>query len=400
VRPDTFLIPLFYIVTVVGAVLVACLTKWSSRSVSAQCGRAVVAGLIGLLVLEVSSLIALRVNYGYWLYSVAPNPNAWLFAQHPNMVALMLGSKRYVVEDKGRPVVVSHNSLGFRGGEFPAKGSATRVVAIGGSTTYGVDVSDDSTWPALLQDQMGAGYEVLNLGVAGHATAEHLYMMGAVASRLEPDVVILHIGLNDMHCMHSPEITPLVNTCHSDLLYLSTGRCFVSRLPRLAMIHALVSTMQNIGFAPRCPDVAKGRDDYTTIDERVLKDFKARTAAIISAALGIGARVIVVPQVGFRQGELAQGTYRWWTPYLNQSSLPGLMKVFNQELRTIAQRMRVAYVDGVDQVAWTDDLYIDVSHLGRNGNERLASLIAPEVRKVASTTGDKVALAARPQFSE
>jgi hypothetical protein len=62
--------------------------------------------------------------------------------------------------------------------------------------------------------------------------------------------------------------------------------------------------------------------------------------------------------------------------------------------------MRVAYVDGVDQVAWTDDLFIDVSHLGRNGNERLASLIAPEVRKVASTTGDKVALAARPQFSE
>lgn len=386
--PDTFLIPLFYIVTVVGAVLFACLTKWSSRSVSAQCGRVVVAGLIGLLVLEVSSLIALRVNYGYWLYSVAPNPNAWLFEQHPNMVALMLGSKRYAVEDQGRSVMLSHNSLGFRGGEFPAKGSATRVVAIGGSTTYGVDVSDNSTWPALLQDQVGNGYEVLNLGVAGHGTAEHLYMMGAVASRLEPDVVILHIGLNDMHCMHSPEITPLVNKCHSDLLYLSTGRCFVSKLPRLATIHAFVSTMQNIGFVPRCPTLAKARDDFSTVDERVLEDFKARTAAIVSAALGMGARVIVVPQVGFRQGELVQGTYRWWTPYLDQRSLPSLMKVFNRELRAIAQRTGVSYVDGVEQVAWADDLFIDVSHLGRSGNERLASLIAPEVRKVVLPKGD------------
>jgi hypothetical protein len=339
-------------------------------------------------VLEISSLIALRVNYGYWLYAVSANPNAWLFEQHPNMVALMLGNKRYSVEDQDRPITLSHNSLGFRGGEFPAKGSATRVVAIGGSTTYGVDVSDDSTWPALLQEQIGSQYEVLNLGVAGHGTAEHLYMMGAVASRLEPDVVILHIGLNDMHCMHSPEISPLVNRCHSDLLFLSTGQCFVSRLPRLAMIHAFVSTTQNIGLAPRCPNIAKGRDDFSAIDGRVLEDFKARTIALISSALGMGARVIVVPQVGFQQGELAKGKYRWWTPYLDQGSLPALMKVFNQELQSISQKMKVSYVEGVDQAVWSDDLFIDASHLGQNGNQRLASLIAPEIWKAAPPRGD------------
>ena len=386
--PDTFLIPLFYVVTIVGAVVVACLAKWSSSSMSARCGRAVVGVLVGLLVLEISSLIALRVNYGYWLYAVSANPNAWLFEQHPNMVALMLGNKRYSVEDQDRPITLSHNSLGFRGGEFLSKGSATRVVAIGGSTTYGVDVSDDSTWPALLQEQIGSQYEVLNLGVAGHGTAEHLYMMGAVASRLEPDVVILHIGLNDMHCMHSPEISPLVNRCHSDLLFLSTGQCFVSRLPRLAMIHAFVSTTQNIGLAPRCPNIAKGRDDFSAIDGRVLEDFKARTIALISSALGMGARVIVVPQVGFQQGELAKGKYRWWTPYLDQGSLPALMKVFNQELQSISQKMKVSYVEGVDQAVWSDDLFIDASHLGQNGNQRLASLIAPEIRKAAPPRGD------------
>ena len=63
------------------------------------------------------------------------------------------------------------------------------------------------------------------------------------------------------------------------------------------------------------------------------------------------------------------------------------MKLFNQELHAIAQRMKVSYVESVDQVVWTDDLFIDASNLGRNGNERLASLIAPEVRKVAPPTG-------------
>jgi hypothetical protein len=153
------------------------------------------------------------------------------------------------------------------------------------------------------------------------------------------------------------------------------------------MIHAFVSTTQNIGLAPRCPNIAKGRENFSVIDERVLEDFKARTTALISSALGMDARVIVVPQVGFQQGELAKGKYRWWTPYLDQGSLPALMKVFNQELQSISQKMKVSYVEGVDQVVWTDDLFIDASHLGRNGNERLASLIAPEVRKVAPPTG-------------
>jgi lysophospholipase L1-like esterase len=388
VTPDAFLIPLFYIVTLITAVVVACLTSWSSTGIWARFGRAVVWTLVGVVVLEISSLIALRVNYGYWIYAVSPNPNAWLFEQHPNMVSILLGNKRYSVEDEGRTVVLSHNSLGFRGGEFLPKGGTKRVVAIGGSTTYGVDVSDGATWPALLQDQLGADYEVLNLGAAGHGTAEHLYMMGAVASRLQPDVVILHVGLNDMHCMHSPEITPLTNRCHSDLLYLSTGQCFVSKLPRFASIHALVSTLQNFGLAPRCPFLAKGRSDFSTIDERVLEDFKGRTSAIISSALGLGARVVVVPQVGFRKTDLAAGKYQWWTPYLDQSSLPSLMKVFNEALRGVAQRMKVSYVDAVDGFVWSDDLFVDVSHLNGNGNERMAAFIAPEVRKLAPPTGE------------
>ena len=224
------------------------------------------------------------------------------------MVALMLGNKRYSFEDHDRPITLSHNSLGFRGDEFLPKSSGTRVVAIGGSTTYGVDVSDDSTWPALLQEQVGSRYQVLNLGVEGHGTAQYLYMIGAVASRLEPDVVILLIGLNDMHCMHSPEISPLVNRCHSVLLYISTGQCFVSRIPRLAMIHAFVSTTQTIGLAPRCPNIAKGRDDFSVIDERVIEDFKARTKALLSPALGMGLRFSLCHRLAFTKGSLLKGS--------------------------------------------------------------------------------------------
>ena len=98
--------------------------------------------------------------------------------------------------------------------------------------------------------------------------------------------------------------------------------------------------------------------------------------------------MVVVPQVGFRKGDLAAGKYRWWTPYLDQDSLPSFMKVFNEALRGVAQRMKVSYVDSVDSFVWSDDLFVDVSHLNGNGNERMATLIAPEVRKVTLLTGD------------
>lgn len=378
--PDNFLIVLFYALSIVGATLIACMTSWSSGAITARLGRAIVLGIVALVLIEISSLIALRVNYGYWIYRVSSNPNAWLFEQHPNMVAFMLGNKRYSVQEEGRTHIISHNSLGFRGAEFKPKGTEKRIVIIGGSTTYGVDVSDTATWPTLLGNSLGPSFEVLNLGVAGHGTAEHLYMMGSVASRLEPDVVVLHVGLNDMHCMHSPDITPLVNKCHSDLVFLSTGQCFVSKLPRLATVHAFVSTMQNLGLAPRCPTLAEGKRDLSTVDERVLEDFKARTGAIIAAALGMRAQVIVVPQVGFQERVLGQGAYQWWTPYIRQSSLPSFMKRFNEELKGVAAHFHVPYVDTVDRFVWSDDLFVDASHLNERGNQQLADLVASSVR--------------------
>ncbi len=367
--------------TVIGAVFLARLTNWSSHRISSRIGRIVVGVLIAAVFVEISSLIALKVNFGYWLYSLKVNPNAWLFEQHPNMVALTIGNKHYTMRAYDKDISLASNSLGFRGEDFPPKGGLTRVVTIGGSTTFGVDVSEWETWPSLLQQELGERYEVFNLGMAGHGTAEHLYMLGAVASRLKPDVVVFHIGLNDMHCMHAPEVNPVFNKCHSDLLYLSTGQCFVNKLPRLAMVHAFVSTMQNIGLAPRCPQLADGKKDFTTLDTRVVEDFKARATALISAAQGLGARVVVVPQVGFQKKGVESGAYQWWTPYLAQESLATLMQQFNQELKDVANKMKVPYVEAVEQTPWTDDLFVDPSHLNGEGNEKLANLVHAQVVK-------------------
>ena len=355
-------------------------TSWQGDGPRARVGRWIVFVFVGGLILEVSSLLALRVNYGYWIYNERANPNAWIFAEHPYVVALPLGDKKYRVNG----VDIAHNSLGFRGAEFTTKGSKKRVLTIGGSTTYCVDVSDQETWPAQLEKMLGDQYEVLNLGMAGHSTAEHLYILGSLAPRLEPDVIVMQIGLNDMHCMHSPDITPVLNRCHSTLFANSVGQCFVSKLPRFASVRAIVNTMQNIGLAPQCPKDPQSGVKSKDLDPRVVDAFNAQATSLVSIGKGMKAKVILVPQVGFNSGRIAQGGYRWWTPYLDQGSLGTLMASFNQELRRVADTTQVSYVDSVNSASWSDDLFIDLSHLNGEGNKRLATLV---YEKLVATGG-------------
>lgn len=375
-QAETFIIPLFYVVTIGGAVLAALATTWSSARLRSRVGRAIVFTFLALVTLEVCSLVALRVNYGSWLYGEKVNHNAWIFKDHPYLIAMPVGDKSYSVKN----VTITHNSLGFRGQEFAPKGNKKRIVAIGGSTTYGVDVSDTETWPHQLERQLGDGYEVLNLGLPGHSTAEHLYTMGAIASRLNPDVVVLHVGHNDMHCMHDAKNTPFLNKCHSDLMVTSSGRCFVSKLPRLAWIRSLVSILQNTGLAPRCPQPSLINGAFADVDPEVMQSYRAQVGSLIAMAKGMGAYVVLVPQVGFRASSMVAGDYGWWTPNLEQKSLGRLLTAFNDELASLAQTHTVSFVSKVSESTWGDPLFIDASHLTGEGNKRLATLIGEELR--------------------
>ena len=76
--------------------------------------------------------------------------------------------------------VESINNHGFRGDDFSKENpdNTFRIFAVGGSTTFGEGVSDDETWPFLLQQkfdktQLGVNIQVINAGVqASHSDLE------------------------------------------------------------------------------------------------------------------------------------------------------------------------------------------------------------------------------------
>lgn len=98
-----------------------------------------------------------------------------------------------------------HNALGFRGDEIvmPKPHGEFRIVCMGGSTTYTSFVEDyTKSYPALLQQKLHeAGYEnitVVNAGAEGYTTWESLASLQFRVLDLEPDIIIVYHGINDI----------------------------------------------------------------------------------------------------------------------------------------------------------------------------------------------------------
>ncbi len=137
---------------------------------------------------QYASYRQLRERYGPAGSMFSPHPYLG-YAPTPNYVS---GANR-------------HNSLGFRGPEIalPKPDGEYRIVCLGASTTYTSHVLDfRSTYPALLQTtlhNMGDDHVVvINGGTPGWTTWETLISFQFRVLDLDPDMVIIYHGVNDV----------------------------------------------------------------------------------------------------------------------------------------------------------------------------------------------------------
>lgn len=100
-----------------------------------------------------------------------------------------------------------HNSLGYRGEEIasPKPDDTYRIVALGGSTTYGSKVkSYQEAYPYLLEKVLKEKYDylnvdVINAGVGGYTSWESLINFEFRVLDLNPDLIIVYHNTNDIH---------------------------------------------------------------------------------------------------------------------------------------------------------------------------------------------------------
>lgn len=103
------------------------------------------------------------------------------------------------VESWGDPErTVSTNSLGLRGPERSVgkPDGVFRIVALGGSNTYGAAVSDGNTWPDALERELaatGRRVEVWNAGVSAWVTTQKVTRAEQALNEWEPDLLLFQL---------------------------------------------------------------------------------------------------------------------------------------------------------------------------------------------------------------
>ena len=103
------------------------------------------------------------------------------------------------------PELYSMNSEGFRGSEFTKNkpDDTYRIIAVGGSTTFGSGVTNENTWPRILEKKLqniseGKNVEVINAGIPqAYSFTESILIKEKILSH-NPDMLIIYDGWNDL----------------------------------------------------------------------------------------------------------------------------------------------------------------------------------------------------------
>jgi lysophospholipase L1-like esterase len=211
-----------------------------------------------------------------WLYWLAPReayplyalasefPEAAKYAPHHYMA--------YRLQPGYRRGGASHNSLGYRGPEISRDKppGVYRIAVLGGSTTYGEFIdADRDAFPAQLQDCLRRkgfeSVEAINAGVPGYNSWESLVDLEFRVLDLEPDLVVVYYGVNDVHCrLVAPE------TYQSD----NSGRRRVwsepldVRLLRYSLVSRIVGFHLGLWQSPGVDSYVKARGERLADDGR------------------------------------------------------------------------------------------------------------------------------------
>jgi hypothetical protein len=104
------------------------------------------------------------------------------------------------------PDYPSHNRLGYRGRDIaiPKPDGVFRIVAMGGSTTYGISLEWAEAYPAqletILREEYGySNVEVVNAGAVAYASWETLVNFEFRVLDLDPDMLLVYDGINDVY---------------------------------------------------------------------------------------------------------------------------------------------------------------------------------------------------------
>ena len=200
------------------------------------------------------------------------------------------------------------NRQGFRGSDvaMDKPPGTTRIIAVGGSTTFDTFVSrDEAAWPArtqfwLKQLAPQRPVEVINAGVPGYRVIDDLVRLQTELYQYQPDVIILYQAHNDLFAAlrRGTSGPPPDTDTPLEMPAVTPWRHWLERHSLLyTKLAERVQIRRFHGIKPRDPDSAPLRLEPTnSIVDSAVRQFERDVRAFLAVARSLGIRV-VIPEV-------------------------------------------------------------------------------------------------------
>jgi lysophospholipase L1-like esterase len=287
----------------------------------------------------------------------------------------------------------STDNLGYRGDSLarPKPAGELRIFMVGGSTTECVFLDDREAVTARLQAYLrnalpGVDVHVYGAGRSGDRSWDHVAMTAHRLAHLQPDVIIVFAGINDVLAgvrgrdyLLEPDSAGLST---NQTLALLLTNLQLGRLGWAARYHYVASTGEiSSSYRPQARRVAAlrlmplPRVDATPYGENL------RTLSGIAEAAG--ARMVLMTQAtSWNSPDPAAARWHWMTgsrvmrARYPEAGLDSLMEVYNQRMRAVGAARGVPVFDLARVLPRSTRYLYDDVHFNVRGADTAALLLA------------------------
>jgi hypothetical protein len=274
----------------------------------------------------------------------------------------------------------SVNADRMRGPEVSAEALRGRIVValFGGSTTFDVQ-PDGLSWPEQLQKMLGDRYAIINRGMGGYTTAEHVIQTAFYehVKGVTPNCSIYYVGWNDLRNAHLTDLDPGYANFHlpaqADVFRTRPVDLSGNSISPLSILVGRLLTLAFDTIRVDYPKPALNPDP-----DPKLEAIYARNVATISAInRQRGIRTIWVGQL-MNKAALTQDASSFWLPLVPRKAVFELIGRLNDILRRKASSLGDVYV-ALPLEKLGDDAFEDEGHFTEEGSLAFARMMAPVV---------------------
>jgi lysophospholipase L1-like esterase len=295
------------------------------------------------------------------------------------------------------------NNLGFRGDNIgqPKPPDEFRVFMVGGSTTECAYLDDTSSVTAVLEYYLAEHFsgshrvKVYGAGKSGDRSYDHLAMIGQRITHLQPDLVIVFCGLNDLTAaiynadyLHFPQNYGARISFLDQTKYLLTEFQFPRRL-----YHAYKGILKSqtgddlltsIRFKSHYKELVKLRKSSTPTDRAPATDitsYRNNLTSIVGLVRAHNVELVFMTQAVTWNSKVDPKVTDWvWATHRNgvtyrEDLMDMAMTAYNDAMRAAAEENDIPVFDLARMIPKSLAFFYDDCHFNIKGAERAATML-------------------------